>query len=240
MAEFGVPPPTVIVTDRELALMNALSRSDVFSTATHLLCVWHIFQKVAQNCKIRLHIDEWTILEQRLSLLFKSNTEQIFASNWGELERLSADDSICTEGGVHEREPTIRVDANGNNKIIPPRKDAPKTNSQIYSKAYRYIARNWYQYRQKFVTCWTNHHRHYGNVTTSRTEGTHHVLKSWLPSSTGDLFSVYKAFKLALNAQREQWQVLVAQERLRSYFQFGRLYDNLRYKVSKFALDHIH
>ncbi|XP_024169848.1 protein FAR1-RELATED SEQUENCE 5-like [Rosa chinensis] len=41
--------PSVIVTDRELALMNAIRR--VFPAAQHLLCRWHINRAVLGKCK---------------------------------------------------------------------------------------------------------------------------------------------------------------------------------------------
>ncbi|CAL5326713.1 unnamed protein product [Camellia sinensis] len=41
--------PTVIVTDRELALMNAIQK--IFPSARHLLCRWHISKNVLTKCK---------------------------------------------------------------------------------------------------------------------------------------------------------------------------------------------
>ncbi|GKC53728.1 protein FAR1-related sequence 5 [Tanacetum coccineum] len=41
--------PSVIISDRELALMNAIK--DEFPTITSLLCVWHIEKNVFSNCK---------------------------------------------------------------------------------------------------------------------------------------------------------------------------------------------
>lgn len=41
--------PDVLVTDRDLALMNAIST--VFPDSTHLLCIWHINKKVQAVCK---------------------------------------------------------------------------------------------------------------------------------------------------------------------------------------------
>ena len=41
--------PDVIVTDRELSLMKAISI--VFPGATHLLCKWHINRNVLARCK---------------------------------------------------------------------------------------------------------------------------------------------------------------------------------------------
>lgn len=41
--------PSVIVTDRELALMNSIS--NVFPSTRHVLCSWHINKQVATHCK---------------------------------------------------------------------------------------------------------------------------------------------------------------------------------------------
>ncbi|XP_028098948.1 uncharacterized protein LOC114298553 [Camellia sinensis] len=45
----GFVVPTVIVTDRELALMNAIQK--IFPSARHLLCRWHISKNVLTKCK---------------------------------------------------------------------------------------------------------------------------------------------------------------------------------------------
>ncbi|XP_028070698.1 PKS-NRPS hybrid synthetase CHGG_01239-like [Camellia sinensis] len=45
----GFVVPTIIVTDRELALMNAIHK--IFPSARHLLCRWHISKNVLTKCK---------------------------------------------------------------------------------------------------------------------------------------------------------------------------------------------
>ncbi|XP_028108051.1 PKS-NRPS hybrid synthetase CHGG_01239-like [Camellia sinensis] len=45
----GFVVPTVIVTDRELALMNAIQK--IFPSARNLLCRWHISKNVLTKCK---------------------------------------------------------------------------------------------------------------------------------------------------------------------------------------------
>ncbi|XP_028051977.1 PKS-NRPS hybrid synthetase CHGG_01239-like [Camellia sinensis] len=45
----GFVVPTVIVTDRELALMNAIQK--IFPSGKHLLCHWHISKNVLTKCK---------------------------------------------------------------------------------------------------------------------------------------------------------------------------------------------
>jgi MULE transposase domain len=45
----GIVPPKVIVTDRELALMNAIKT--ILPTTSSILCVWHINKNVLANYK---------------------------------------------------------------------------------------------------------------------------------------------------------------------------------------------
>ena len=52
--------PSVIVTDKEIALMNA--NPNVFPTATHLLCRWHISKNILVNCKKLFETNEvWEV-----------------------------------------------------------------------------------------------------------------------------------------------------------------------------------
>ncbi|CAG8659786.1 33871_t:CDS:1, partial [Racocetra persica] len=60
----GISKPGVIVTDRELSLMNALRI--VFPNSTTLLCIWHINKNVLKNCKSQ----------------FLRETEDVSSSEW--------------------------------------------------------------------------------------------------------------------------------------------------------------
>jgi hypothetical protein len=60
--------PTVVVTDRELSLMKALTT--VFPSAHNLLCVWHVNKNVLANCKKF----EWD-----------ANTFDDFMSDWNQV-----------------------------------------------------------------------------------------------------------------------------------------------------------
>ena len=53
--------PTVIVSDRDLALMNAIEV--VFPEATNLLCRFHINKNVKAKCKMLVHPTEtWDVV----------------------------------------------------------------------------------------------------------------------------------------------------------------------------------
>ncbi|KAL4568210.1 hypothetical protein LXL04_023817 [Taraxacum kok-saghyz] len=49
--------PSVIMTDRELALMNAIKK--VFPNMTNLLCIWHIEKNVLPHCKKYFDAEEF-------------------------------------------------------------------------------------------------------------------------------------------------------------------------------------
>ncbi|XP_028053365.1 PKS-NRPS hybrid synthetase CHGG_01239-like [Camellia sinensis] len=66
--------PEVIVTDRKLALMNAIDR--VFSTSRHLLCRWHISKNVLAKCKKMFKSkEEWDKFISLWNFLVLSSTE---------------------------------------------------------------------------------------------------------------------------------------------------------------------
>ena len=48
-SELDLKDPIVIVTDRDLALMNAIAIN--YSTTVNILCVWHVNRNVLKNCK---------------------------------------------------------------------------------------------------------------------------------------------------------------------------------------------
>ena len=48
-ASLGLKDPAVVITDRDLGLMNALKNE--YPDVYHLLCIWHINKNVLKNCK---------------------------------------------------------------------------------------------------------------------------------------------------------------------------------------------
>ncbi|XP_050368851.1 protein FAR1-RELATED SEQUENCE 5-like [Argentina anserina] len=71
----------VIISDRELALMNAINI--VFPRTTNILCVWHIERNIAINCK--RHIEEeadWVALWSTWTSLINSHDGSSFNEAW--------------------------------------------------------------------------------------------------------------------------------------------------------------
>ncbi|KAM0048125.1 putative MULE transposase domain, FHY3/FAR1 family [Helianthus debilis subsp. tardiflorus] len=87
--------PRVIVTDRELALINACSK--VFPNATRLLCHFHIQQNIARKCKEGFDKEDWgkfmsywrRLCESSSEPMYKYNLEKMFTDSWLPTEKVS-------------------------------------------------------------------------------------------------------------------------------------------------------
>lgn len=92
-------------------------------------------------------------------------------------------------------------------------------------------------YKEKLVKAWVNQHLHFGNVVTSRVEGIHSLLKSYLKKSTLDLFDAWKAIKHALLNQLAELKSNQAIQQLRIPVEFLKfLYSAVHSWISYEAL----
>ncbi|EGU84478.1 hypothetical protein FOXB_05007, partial [Fusarium oxysporum f. sp. conglutinans Fo5176] len=101
--EHGIGLPSVILTDRQLALMNAISSLTCFPEATLLLCIWHINKAVLSNCmpafaKGRDHtegIEEWKEFYRLWQEIAYSKTKEAYNERLQKFrERYEADHLI--------------------------------------------------------------------------------------------------------------------------------------------------
>ena len=73
--------PTVVATDREIALMNAVR--NVFPSTKNVLCRWHIQKNVLAKCKRNfLDQEQWDKFNGIWNLVMNSKTEEDFNENW--------------------------------------------------------------------------------------------------------------------------------------------------------------
>ena len=69
--------PSIIVTDRELALMNAICM--VFPATKNLLCRWHIGKNVLANCKKTFETkDKWEMFIMSWNMLVMSSSKEVY------------------------------------------------------------------------------------------------------------------------------------------------------------------
>ena len=83
------------------------------------------------------------------------------------------------------------------------------------SKALKYLSNTWLIYKDRFVNDWTSMYLHFGNKATSRVEGAHACLKTFLQVSTGDLLLVLSKLNLAIEHQVRTEEPIAAET---SYF----------------------
>ncbi|MFQ6637286.1 hypothetical protein Gotur_012899, partial [Gossypium turneri] len=73
--------PRVIVTDKELALMNACQQ--VFPDATRLLCRWHITENIKKHCRQSIKSKhEWDSSRAMWTVLVESPTWILYTENY--------------------------------------------------------------------------------------------------------------------------------------------------------------
>lgn len=75
--------PRVIITDRDLALMNACRK--VFPHASRYLCRWHISENIAKHCKASFSDGDWKKFKGRWGNLCDSSSPEIYDYNYNRL-----------------------------------------------------------------------------------------------------------------------------------------------------------
>ncbi|KAL9564051.1 hypothetical protein ACKAV7_011825 [Fusarium commune] len=201
--------PSVILTDRDKACMNAAEIC--FPSSISLLCLWHANKAVLRYCQptfvrhqqgseaYQQGLSDWSEFFNHWHSIMKSPDEEAFDQRVQELER----------------------------RYLPQ-----------YIDEVGYIKANWLDpYKEKLVKAWVDQHPHFGNVVTSRVEGIHGLLKSHLKKSTLDLFEAWRAMKHALLNQLAELRSNQASQQMRIPIELsGLLYSAIRGWVSHEAL----
>lgn len=82
--------PCVLVTDREMALINAID--NVYPGAKHLLCLWHIAKNIlAKTKKFFVGANEFNNFYQLVTTSFYAKTTEDFMTQWNVLSVLYLD-----------------------------------------------------------------------------------------------------------------------------------------------------
>ncbi|KAI9912827.1 hypothetical protein PsorP6_005087 [Peronosclerospora sorghi] len=88
--------PGIIVTDRDLALMNAIST--VFPDAANLLCIWHIDKNVLANIKDKLAtLEEFDASMKEWAAVCRSETPEVFEERWAALKEEQLQSKQCNQ-----------------------------------------------------------------------------------------------------------------------------------------------
>ncbi len=87
------------------------------------------------------------------------------------------------------------------------------------------------------MACFVDEFPHFGSASTSRVEGNHHVIKSYLRVSTLHLLTLTKRLGLMLANQRVELNAAIEKQKQHLAHRFNHhCFKNLIYNVSDFAL----
>jgi hypothetical protein len=102
---------------------------------------------------------------------------------------------------------------------------------------WNYVNNTWLPHKEKFATCFVDEFPHFGNASTSRVEGNHHVIKSYLRVSTLHLLTLTKRLGLMLANQHVESNATIEKQKQHLAHHFNHHYfKNLIYNVSDLAL----
>lgn len=166
--------PRVIVTDRELALMNALANNPVLDSVPHILCRWHVNMNVLAKCK--QHFPKAT---RQGNKTVRAAAFRVFLSDWKDL--VNSDTKAVFEKRLADFQ-------------------RPGKHPQ---KAVDYSMKTWITpWKEKLIRCYIDKYRHFGHCTTSIVESLHSTMKKFLWSSQGDLSTAFRALDLFWTSQK--------------------------------------
>lgn len=205
----GIRHPSVILTDRCLASMNSISTC--FPAAVSLLCLWHANKAVLSRCR-----PAFTKYHQGpIADADGISNWDAFYSHWHAI--VNSKDEAAYHKAVQ---------------------DIEKQYLHSHLNEVTYIRTTWLEpYKEKLVKAWVDKHCHFNNVVTSRAEGIHSLLKSYLKVSQLDLFDAWRSIKNALFNQLSELQIIQAKQQSRTLLELSQpLYHAVHGWVSYDAL----
>ena len=217
--------PRVIVTDRELALMNACDQ--IFPNAYKFLCRFHIQQNILRNSKKAFNDKEWKQFLRSFSTLCESPTEELYEYNLGNFQ------SHLEDIG-RKREYFL------DNFFVRFLHTQLTSFWLCFSEAFEYTMDSWLEpYRQKFVTAWTSRLINFHQTTTNRVEGMHSLLKSHFRGNRNSLAKIVGFVDQMVDRQyteiRKGFETSL--RKVMNHHKTQPLLRNLHRKVSLHALD---
>jgi histone-lysine N-methyltransferase SETD2 len=113
-----------------------------------------------------------------------------------------------------------------------------ETYSKTHLDAWYYVNTTWMPHKERFVACYIDKFPHFGNASTSRVEGNHHVIKSYLHVGILHFLTLTKRLGLMLANQCVELNVAIEKQKVHKAHRFGHnCFKDLIYKVFDFALD---
>ena len=217
--------PSVIGTDCEEALIQAIESKFPSIRTKTIICYWHVSMNVLKNCK------QYFETEEEWELFFKGFKDCVYAKTLEEFDDIVGEwkrDWYWNDGYPH-----VTTSPNPNTNEVG--ECARKEESRL---ALSYCLGRWLgTYKKQVIHAYVDQAFHAGTTTTSRLEGAHHVLKDWIGHPRKNLRGVYLAIKLATNHQLSEIRTHRAQQFSSNRIsQLGEFFSQLRRHITPFAI----
>ncbi|KAI0997874.1 hypothetical protein K3495_g10317 [Podosphaera aphanis] len=190
-----LPSPAVWVTDRKIALIEAIQSSHPGTSI--VLCVWHI------NMDVRGYASKLLKQTELVNDLIKDWENVVYsntAKNYMDNRKKFEDRYTLSENHNHAN-PFSELESGISESHI----DAAIAYQNLrksYEQIIKYVQQTWLiPWRHYFVKCYTNKLLHLDTTTIQRTESAHRALKTQSGFSTGDLRTVVNSIELLLENQ---------------------------------------
>lgn len=181
--EKHVSYPRIVITDRDLACINALDT--VFPHVPALICRWHINNNVKAYCRRTYRMIRNPRYNSRCSdgpnnsqWIDRPQTLDAEALYYQALHSITETDFDAACILMRQKHPIIA----------------------------RYMEDNWWKYKERCVDAWTNKYRHFGQLSTSRVEGWHAKLKKWLKTARSDMITFFDSVDPWMKIVNQQYR----------------------------------
>jgi hypothetical protein len=228
--DLHLPAPSVVITDKEKALKNALNQ--VFPTAQQQLCVWHINANVRAKIRSRWNADDPDDLEDDDSEADNTpeaaNVASSFFNDLQEQEpTLLASQPASPENDPHSRQGMFEA---WKRVIYAPTEADFEAQWKKLNDTYplqhhilSYISREYMAWRLQWAKCFIDNYRNFGQRVNSPTETAHKDVKSFLVSGTGDLLALHQALEMMLEKKKRDYIQRAAEMNMRIIIKFIKI-----------------
>lgn len=228
--------PYTILTDKEEGLINAIH--EVFPNTDTMICIWHVNTNLMKKA-LPLLRDQIAIARRDGLLLPEGATIAADLSKKDldkELKRV-ADEGW--EKMLKRWNYVIYAESesafNSAWAHFQQKYDAP-----IFADLLAYIKDEWIDDCPAHFLRWqTRQYLHLGEAATSRTEGSHWLLKQDLYVSTKDLLAVIVNFEMVIERQYRKNMAAIASERIRRPTDLAFIYQLLGMRISHKAIHYV-
>ncbi|KAG6996807.1 PKS-NRPS hybrid synthetase [Fusarium oxysporum f. sp. conglutinans] len=200
--------PSVVLTDRCLAAINATATW--FPSSKALLCLWHVNKAILQYCQ-----PDFVLKSGDTSGRVEDEKWDEFYGFWHTIV------DSPTEEIFRERLAKFELKY-----------------AKRYPRAVGYIKLYWLEpHKERIIKAWVDKYLHFGNVATSRAEGIHSLIKSYIKTSTFDLFDSWQAMRHAVTNQLKELNHIRASQQIRTPLDIsGGMFEAVQGWVSHQAL----